>query len=100
MGPLPDQDNAMPNNAIPCWIYRSPRQNEMYLYLAAEDGTDVVPPPLLGRFGTPQLVMQLDLYTGRALAREDVGQVMTNLAARGYHLQMPPKVSADLYEGD
>ena len=90
----------MPNTAIPCWVYRSPRQDEMYLYLAAQDGLEVVPPPLLGRFGTPQLVMQLDLHPGRVLAREDVVQVMANLTTRGYHLQMPPKVTADLYEGD
>ena len=34
--------------------------------------------------------MQLDLHPGRTLAREDVVQVMANLTARGYHLQMPP----------
>jgi uncharacterized protein len=90
----------MPNIAIPCWIYKSPRQDEMYLYLATQDGLDVVPPPLLERFGTPQPVMQLDLHAGRSLAREDVAQVMVNLDTRGYHLQMPPRVTADLYEGD
>lgn len=100
MGPPPDQADAMPNNAVPCWIYKSPRQDEMYLYLAREDGTDAVPTALLERFGAPQLVMQLDLHPGRTLAREDVAEVMAHLAARGYHLQMPPRVHADLYEGD
>lgn len=100
MGPPPDQANAMPNSAIPCWIYKSPRQEGMYLYLAAQDGLEVVPTALLERFGTPRLVMQLDLHIGRSLAREDVAQVMANLSTRGYHLQMPPKVTADLYEGD
>ena len=90
----------MPNTAIPCWIYKSPRQDEMYLYLATQDGLEVLPPTLLERFGTPELVMQLDLHAGRSLAREDVAQVMANLTTRGYHLQMPPKVTADLYEGD
>jgi len=100
MGSPPDQANAMPNNALPCWIYKSLRQDEMYLYLAHEDGTDAVPPALLEHFGAPQLVMQLDLHPGRTLAREDVVEVMADLADRGYHLQMPPRIQADLYEGD
>ena len=100
MGSHPNQADAMPNNALPCWIYRSPRQGEMYLYLASKNGTDAVPTPLLERFGTPQLVMQLDLHPGRPLAREDVVEVMAHLTDRGYHLQMPPQVQADLYEGD
>jgi uncharacterized protein len=99
MVPPRDQAGPMPTT-IPCWIYKSPRQDEMYLYLTAEDGLDAVPPPLLERFGTPQLVMQIDLHPGRTLAREDVVQVMANLSARGYHLQMPPQVQASLYEGD
>lgn len=87
-------------HTVPCWIYKSPLQEEMYLYLAREDGTDAVPAALLARFGTPALLMRLDLHQGRRLAREDVGRVMEALAERGYFLQMPPQVQARLYEGD
>jgi uncharacterized protein len=90
----------MPTVTIPCWIYKSLHQDGMYLYLATKDGLDAVPSPLLERFGTPHLVMQLDLHAGRPLAREDVVQVMADLGTRGYHLQMPPQVQASLYEGD
>jgi uncharacterized protein len=86
--------------ALPCWIYKSPHRDEMYLYLAAEDGLDAVPPALIERFGTPRLVMRLDLHPGRPLAREDVTRVMANLQAQGYHLQMPPNLRPDLYLGD
>jgi uncharacterized protein YcgL (UPF0745 family) len=85
---------------VPCWIYKSPVQEEMFLYLAREDGLDAVPAALLARFGQPAFVMRLDLHPGRRLAREDVVQVMANLKDRGFHLQLPPQVQARLYEGD
>lgn len=72
----------------------------MYLYLAAEDDFDRVPSALLERFGRPEFVMQLELHAGRALAREDVHSVMHNLREQGFHLQLPPKLIPDLYEGD
>jgi uncharacterized protein YcgL (UPF0745 family) len=75
-----------------CWIYRSSRKDEMYLYLAAEDGFDAVPQSLLKLFGEPVPVMELALNAGRRLAREDVVQVMQNLRERGFHLQMPPSI--------
>ena len=28
----------MTDDNLPCWVYRSPRIQEMYLYLAHEDG--------------------------------------------------------------
>lgn len=72
------------------YIYKSPRQDEMYLYLAQRDGFSAVPAPLLERFGRPQFVMELELAPGRTLARENPEEVRRNLAERGYHLQMPP----------
>ena len=76
--------------SLPCWIYRSGEKNELYLYLDAEGAFDRVPEALMRLFGTPTLVMRLELHADRPLAREDVRQVMRNLRERGYHLQMPP----------
>jgi uncharacterized protein YcgL (UPF0745 family) len=84
----------------PCWIYKSPRKEEMYLYLARKDGFDAVPDALLTQFGIPVLVMEIELNEGRNLAREDVNQVRANLRARGFHLQMPPVLKPDLYHRD
>jgi uncharacterized protein YcgL (UPF0745 family) len=86
--------------ALPCWIYRSPRKDEMYLYLRHEDDFSSVPQVLLSRFGTPAKVMELTLTPQRTLAREDINQVMENLRSQGFHLQMPPRLQVDLYEGD
>ena len=88
------------DNAIPCWIYRSSRKDEMYLYLGKEEGFDEVPKPLLEGFGRPLFVMELELHPDRPLAREDVAKVMDNLQAQGFHLQMPPEIRPELYDGD
>ena len=85
---------------INCWIYRSSRKPEMYLYLADEDAFDQLPAELMKRFGEPSLVMELTLHAGRPLAREDVTRVMDSLQKQGYHLQMPPKLEVKLYWGD
>jgi uncharacterized protein YcgL (UPF0745 family) len=90
----------MVDDTLPCWVYRSPRKQDMYLYLAEEDGFDTVPDELLERFGGPVLVIGLELSSRRQLAREDVEQVMHNLRTRGYHLQMPPQLRPELYNGN
>lgn len=87
------------SKTIDCWIYRSQRQQEMYLYLAREDDFEELPEALLRHFGRPQLVMQLPLDPARRLAREDVSQVMANLQAQGYHLQLPPEIHPELRDG-
>ncbi len=90
----------MSDDELPCWVYRSPRKQEMYLYLAEEDGFDCVPDDLLQGFGEPVLVIELELDAQRKLAREDVGKVMANLRSQGFHLQMPPNLQPTLYHGN
>lgn len=90
----------MAEDNLHCWVYRSPRKQEMYLYLAGEDAFDKVPQALLERFGEPILVIELELSPERQLARENVNQVMANLGDQGFHLQMPPKLQPDLYHGN
>ncbi|MES9942134.1 MAG: YcgL domain-containing protein [Candidatus Thiodiazotropha sp. 6PLUC2] len=85
---------------LTCWIYRSPRKDEMYLYVTKEGDFSSVPNGLLEKFGTPAKVMELTLHSNRSLAREDVTVVMENLVQQGFHLQMPPKMDVDLYTGD
>lgn len=90
----------MADDTLTCWVYRSPRKQEMYLYLAVEDDFDAVPDSLLDQFGEPILVIELELCSARKLAREDVVKVMANLREQGFHLQMPPKLHPDLYHGN
>lgn len=90
----------MADDNLPCWVYRSPRHPEMYLFLDEEEAFDKVPEALRERFGEPVLVTELELSPERRLAREDVMTVMSNLRARGYHLQMPPLLVPSLYQGN
>jgi uncharacterized protein YcgL (UPF0745 family) len=83
-----------------CCIYRSPRKDEMYLYLAQEAGFDDVPEALMQRFGTPQFVMELDLSAERKLARVEVSSVIAALEESGFFLQMPPELKPELYHGN
>lgn len=90
----------MADDDLACWVYRSLRKQEMYLYLAAEDDFNCVPEALLEKFGEPILVIELELCAKRKLAREDVNKVMSNLRSQGYHLQMPPQLRPDMYHGN
>ncbi len=83
-----------------CWIYKSSKKDEMYLYLAREDDFEAVPELLMARFGKPSLVMELELDEQRQLARADVTRVMSQLSVEGYYLQMPPKLKPDIYHGN
>lgn len=90
----------MPDDSLPCWVYRSPKTAEMYLYLSEPGQFDKVPEELLQRFGQPVLVIELQLDPTRKLAREDVNQVIASLRSRGFHLQMPPTLAPALYHGN
>ena len=73
-----------------CSIYKSPRKNEMYLYVDKREALKRVPEALLSLFGPPQHCFDLLLTPERQLAREDIHKVLQNIEEQGYHLQMPP----------
>lgn len=73
-----------------CSIYKSPRKNEMYLYVERSEALKRVPESLLVAFGVPIHTFDLVLTPERQLAREDITLVLANIEKQGYHLQMPP----------
>ena len=77
-----------------CWIYKSGRREETYLYLAEElaeqEQSTQIPEQLADMLGSLEFVMQLALTPERILARANVEQVMKDLRERGYYLQLPP----------
>ncbi|MBX3706626.1 MAG: YcgL domain-containing protein [Pseudomonadales bacterium] len=72
-------------------VYRSSRRQEMYLYVDAAEDLARVPADLLGRFGTPVLVLAIELDAERRLARAEAGQVLARIETAGFYLQMPPQ---------
>lgn len=73
-----------------CEVFRSPRKQEMYLYVEKSRGLADVPDSLLTQFGEPESVMTLLLTPERRLARVDVAEVLARIEAQGFFLQMPP----------
>ncbi|UTW45628.1 YcgL domain-containing protein [bacterium SCSIO 12696] len=73
-----------------CTIYKSPNEDELYLYVDRRDQLTRVPEALLDRFGPPQQVTTLPLHPDRKLARADATKVLDAIADKGYYLQLPP----------
>lgn len=74
-----------------CEIFRSPKEEGMYLYVKREEGLERVPEALLKRFGRPQTAMILALTPERKLARVSAERILDSLEEPGYYLQMPPR---------
>lgn len=76
---------------IICQIFRSPKEEGMYLYVKKEEGLKRVPEDLLKLFGTPQPAMVLLLTPDKKLAHTTVEKVAENLVEKGFYLQLPPR---------
>lgn len=79
-------------------VFRSTKQDEMYIYVAKEDGLSVVPEALMERFGrgTPAMVLLLD--ENKKLARTDAASVLTAIRDKGFYLQLPPAKDESLLD--
>ncbi|MGR8930568.1 MAG: YcgL domain-containing protein [Gammaproteobacteria bacterium] len=76
-----------------CFIYKSLKKDELYLYLDKKDDFSAIPEDLFKSLGRLQYVMELQLSPERKLAREDVSRVMDSLENKGFFIQMPPFVT-------
>ncbi len=77
------------------YIYKSLRKDDTYVFLAARDDFALLPESLRARLGELRYVLEVALTPQRALARADPALVRENLAARGFHLQLPPGNGVD-----
>lgn len=75
-----------------CAIYKSPKQEGMYLYVAKREQFDAVPDELRQLFGKPELVMLFNLAGNKSLKRSDPQEILQKIQQQGYYLQMPPPV--------
>lgn len=73
-----------------CFVYASLRKADSFLWLNVRDDFSVVPEPLALMLGEMRFVLEVQLDPHRKLPREDSVQVMENLRAQGWHLQVPP----------
>lgn len=75
-----------------CSIYKSPKREEMYLYVERQSGLEKLPQSLLSVFGEPRFVMTLTLSSDLKLARVERTLVEHAIKEQGYYLQMPPSI--------
>lgn len=75
---------------IICSIYKSPRKDEMYLYVDKKDLLKRVPDALVEMFGKPLHLMDMPVKPGRKLARVDVEKMLQGIKEQGFYLQLPP----------
>ncbi|WP_027158994.1 YcgL domain-containing protein [Methylobacter luteus] len=80
-----------------CFIYKSLKKEDLYLYIDKKDDFSKVPEMLFNSFGKIAFVMDLELTPERKLAREDAGKIIARLKEKGFFVQMPPtKIPAPL----
>ena len=72
-------------------VYKSLRQLDYFLYVRTVDDLTRVPDGLKQLLGTLVKVMDLELRAQRTLAQADVREVIGQIEAEGYYLQMPPR---------
>jgi len=90
----------MTQKRIICSIYRSKKKDEMYLYVDKTKALSLVPEDLLKMFGQPEHRMDMLLTADKKLAKAKAEDILSNIDAQGYYLQMPPvreEYMLDLY---
>ena len=73
-----------------CFVYRSERKNDTYVYLRERDAFALVPESIASSLGALSFVLEFALTPERKLARGDAAVVRANLVAHGFHIQFPP----------
>ncbi len=76
-------------STMKCFVYRSSKKVDTYIYLDQKDNFGKIPNQLLKLFGKPKFTLEFDLTENRKLAIGDSKQVMVKLKEQGYYLQMP-----------
>lgn len=75
-----------------CYIYKSQKKAELYVYLNQKDNFSSLPEDLIRQLGPLSFVMELELTADKKLARENAEKVMNDLSSRGFFIQMPPTI--------
>ncbi len=73
-----------------CFIYKSNKKEQTYLYLNNKDNFSDVPNELMNVFGKPHFVMVINLSSRNKLAIVNIDKVKEALQNEGYFLQLPP----------
>ncbi|WP_455212402.1 YcgL domain-containing protein [Kaarinaea lacus] len=73
-----------------CFVYKSLKKSDTYLFLKNKDDFANVPNALQDMLGKLEFVMEVDLAEREKLARVDSEQLGLHLEQQGFYLQLPP----------
>jgi uncharacterized protein YcgL (UPF0745 family) len=80
---------------VQCTVYKSLRQFDYFLYVRSDEQFERVPAGLKQLLGNLEKVIEVELHAERKLAQADVAEVMRQIEAQGYYLQMPPRSGSE-----
>lgn len=75
---------------LQCYVYRSRRKPHTYLFLPERDNFSKVPATLMQLFGEAEFSFSFELTAERKLMLAEAGEVLRNIQANGFFLQLPP----------
>lgn len=73
-----------------CYVYRSEKRADTYVYLREEGAFELLPESLRASLLPLVAALSFELTEERPLAREDSAVVRANLRDLGFHVQLPP----------
>ena len=82
--------NRRAESIMNCFIYRSGKKEDTYVYIKTRDDFSDIPSDVLRYLGVLDFVMELDLATRDNLAHADLAEVMAKLTEQGFYIQLPP----------
>ena len=73
-----------------CYVYRSRRKQQTYLFLPKLDDFSQVPASLLKLFGDAEFSFEFELYAEKKMILAEASEVKRNIQENGFYLQLPP----------
>lgn len=79
-----------------CYVYKSKRKINTYVYLCDRDDFSKLPEAIVQHLGQLELVLEFDLHSERKLAKENSEILLANLKTQGFHIQLPDADSLNI----
>ena len=73
-------------------VFKSLKKLDTYLYVDKLKNFEELPSGLRDSFGQYELVLEMELSPARKLARAEANQVLSDIALKGFYLQLPPTI--------
>lgn len=70
--------------------YKSPKKEELFLYIPKGSSLEDLPDELLVMFGEPKWVIDFTLDKNRKMPRANPEEIMKMIERKKYYIQMPP----------